>query len=285
MKTIIEKHGEVTQTVIPQNFIYPDIPVSTYIFGSGEFAGEVLRQDGDWRNFLPPQELQRRNGIESSACFVQGLQHAYATIMEEKYNLVDGNFSERFNALLAGGTQVGGSPLKAGQSIRDDGMIPDEMLPFSDDIKDWNEFHSFKGQSESLCRYKGKEWRKQWNPTYEVAFTKETPVEIKYARIAERLKSSPMPVSVTAWFEKDGVYVKNPAMNDNHLVELVYVSPQGDPYIFDTYPPFVKKLERWFNFDLGMTVGIKRITPLPPQANVWYNILEAIKKYLLNILK
>lgn len=268
-------------TPVPQNFIYPDIPETTYVFGSGQFSGEVLRSDGDWRDYLPPEELQRRNGIESSSCYIQAQQHTLATILEEKYGVIDENFSERFNALLSSGTVNGGSPLLGAQSMRDDGLIPDSLLSF-DNINSWEEFHSFKGQSESLCRLRGNEWRTEWDPRYEIVFKKEDPVSKKYAKIAERLKTSPMPVSVTAWYEKDGIYIKPEGESDNHFVELVYVSPTGEPYIWDTYEPFIKKLDKWYNFDLGMSWTISRI-----ENNISLNksFLERIRDIIKSIFK
>lgn len=283
MKTIIEKHGEVNYQEIPQNFIYPEIKETDYIFGSGDFVGEILRQDGDWRSYTPPMEFQRRNGIESSSCFVQGQQHAIATVLEEKYGEINDNYSERFNALLADGTPNGGSPLLAAESIKNDGLIPDSLLPFSDDIVSWEEFHSFKGQSESLCRLRGKEWRKLWKPIYEIVFMKDEQVERKYAKIVERLKCGPMPVSVSAWYEKDGIYVKPIGESDNHFVELVYVSPLGEPYIWDTYEPFLKKLDKWYNFDLGMIWTVNKLTP--QNTGTWYNIFNFISNYLREIFK
>jgi hypothetical protein len=276
MKKIIEKHGEVNVTEIPQNFIYPEIKETDYVFGSGQLDVEILRPDGDWRDYLPPEEEQKRNGTESSACYIEASQHAIATLMEEKYDIKDSNFSSRFNALLSEGTPVGGSPLRGAQSIRDDGLIPDSMLPFSDEIKSWDDFHSFKGQSESLCKLTGKEWRKEWDPRYETVFTKNEPVEIKYARIAERLKSGTLVASVTAWYEKNGVYVKPLGMNDGHLIEITYLTPQCNAIVRDTYPPFEKKLEPWFNFDYCMFWNVNRTTISPQPTGFWYNIINFI---------
>ena len=155
------------------NFQYPEIKKTDYLFGSQQVVGNVLRADGDWRPYLPPTELQRRNGIESSSCFIEAQQHSLATILEEQFNLKDQNYSARFNFIFAQGTPAGGDTLKGAQTFRDYGLIPDTMLPFSDKIKSWEEFNSFKDGYEDQCLFYGKEWRKKWNPKYDIAIQRE----------------------------------------------------------------------------------------------------------------
>ena len=277
--------SEIKHIPTPQNFIYPEIKPEDFKFGSGQLSAEVVKKVPDWREYLPAEEIQRRNGIESSSCYVGALQNAYETVQEEKYGIIDGNYSERFNTILSDGTTVGGSPLKGAQSIRDDGMIPESLLPFDDEIMSWDEYHSFKGASETLCRLRGKEWRKKWNPEYEIVFSKNDPLEIKYSRIAERLKSSPLAVSVTAWYEKDGLYIKPEGMADGHLALATHLDPQGKVTIFDTYPPYIKILEPWFDFDFGMSVGIKAIptTTLPNETAV--DIINLIINWFKKLFK
>lgn len=246
--------------LIPQNFKYPDIKPEDHRLGSVS-VGEILRPDRDWRAFLPPQEEQRRNGIESSACYIHGLQHAIATILEEKYEVIDQDFSERFNTQLSGATEDGGDPLKGAQSIRHDGLIPGGMLPFSDEIKSFEEFNSFKGSDEKQCRAEGKKWLSKWSPRWKIVFEKNDSIAAKYAKLKDALKKSPVPVSVYAWVEDDnGLYIKPEGETDNHLVECVFVDADNYPWIWDTYPPFLKKLEKNFDFDFGMSWTVDKLT-------------------------
>jgi len=67
-------------TPVKTNFIYPEILPEHYRFGSGQILGTPLREDGDWRDYLPPEEAQNIRGIESSACYIEAQQHAIATI-------------------------------------------------------------------------------------------------------------------------------------------------------------------------------------------------------------
>ena len=249
----------MTINKLPTNFIYPEIKKENFIFGSVQVAGNIIRPDGDWRPYLPPQELQRRNGIESSACFIEAQQHTLATILEEEFGISDENYSARFNLNFSQASPQGGDPLKGAQTFRDYGLIPDAMLPFSDDIKSWEEFNSFKDGYRELCINAGKNWRKHWNPQYDIGFFKEESVEIKYQKLKKIIKHCPPPVSVFGWAQNEnGLYIKPESEQDNHLVELVYIDENNCPYIWDTYAPFLKKLAPYYNFDFGMRWTINR---------------------------
>lgn len=250
------------ETIVNPNFLYPDIPESAFQFGSGQLVGVPLREDGDWRSYTPPEEHQNRNGVESSACYIEAQQHAIATIQEEQFNLPDQNYSARFNAFLSNGTPMGGDPLKGGDSIRHDGLIPDSMLPFADSVQSWEEFHSFEDSDAALCKIAGQKWLDQWQANYDVVFKREEPVEEKYRKLREALKYSPVPISVYAWVEDNGVYIKPPGVRDNHLTEAVYVDEQNRIWVFDTYEPFLKILAPWTNPEFAMRWSLTRLLTL-----------------------
>ncbi len=275
-------NSDVIHTLTPKNFIYPEIKPTDFRFGSEQLAGTPLRDDGDWRDFLPPEEQQRRYGIESSACYKEAQQHTIATIQEEQFDLPDQDYAARFND-QDNATPQGGSPINAADSFRHDGLIPEYMLPFSEDITSWSEFNSFKGGDEIACVRAGQEWLKKWLPQYDIVFTKYESVEEKYRKIREALKYSPLPVSVTAWWRdaKTGYYIKPKGMDDGHLVELVHVDEENKATIFDTYPPFIKVLEPNFNFDFGMRWSLeKRIVAV--QSN-W--VSELFTKFIKGLKK
>ena len=164
---------------VATNFSYPTISPMDYLFGSGQVIGVPIRPDGDWRPYLPPSELQRRNGIESSSCYIEASQHSLATILEEEFDLKDQNYSARFNFIFADPSPFGGDPLIGAQTFRDYGLIPDSMLSFSDEIKSWEEFRSFKGGDKKQCLYFGKQWRKKWDPRYDIVVQKGENIKVK----------------------------------------------------------------------------------------------------------
>lgn len=276
--------ANIKHTFVPQNFLYPEIEHSDRVFGANYLTGTVLRDDGDWRTFTPPEELQARNGVEPASCYVQANQHVIATLQEEQFNLPDQNYSERFNFILSSGTQNGGDPLKAGDSIRKDGMIPDLMLPFSSDITSWEKFASFESGSEQKCLEEGQAWLKTWKPNYFMLFEREDSLESKYTKLRQALLFSPCPISVTAWYLKDGVYVKPEGSRDNHLVEAVYVDVDNCIWVWDTYAPFLKKLAPNFNSDFGMRWGLTKVETVKKKLwwqefLNWFNSLFYVPKY------
>lgn len=237
--------------LVRSNFKYPDIKPGHFKFGSSTLAGEILRANGDWRDYLPPEEDQNVRGVESSACFVEAQQHTIATLEEESFAEVNNNYAARFNALLAGGTESGGDPLGAADSFRHDGLVPDSAMPFVN-IGSWEEFHSWKGVVESSIRALGKRYLMNKSLGFDIVCEKSEPVATKYLKLKQALQYSPCPVSVYGWYEVDGVYTKPDGVSDNHLVELVYIDDQNCPYIRDTYAPYTKKLAPFYNFDFGM---------------------------------
>lgn len=279
----MQNNENITHIPTPSNFVYPEIKETDYCFGSGQLRGTVLREDGDWRDYTPPSEEQRRHGVESSSCFIQAQQHVIATILKEQYGIADSNFSERYNLIYSYATENGGSPLVGAASIRHDGLIPDIMLPFSDDIASWKEFNSFKGADEIACVKTGQEWLDIWAPLQDIVFTKKEQIEIKYAKIREALKYGPLPVSVTAWYvdNKTGLYMKPEGEIDAHLVELVYLDENNSAYIFDTYPPFIKKLDPFFNFDFCMRWTVEKV----PAGTVKPNWASELIKQIINFFR
>jgi hypothetical protein len=61
------------------------------------------------------------------------------------------------------------------------------------------------------------------------------------ATIREALRSSPVCIAVTAWVEKDGVYVRGP-FAENHWTTVMKVLENGNFLCFDSFFPFVKEV-------------------------------------------
>lgn len=273
-------------TILQGNFIYPIVTPSTFRLGAIE--KEIIRSDGDWRNFLPLDEEQRRRGIESSSCYIQAQQHAIATILEEEYNIKDSNFSERFNFILSNGTQNGGNPIEGADSIRKDGLVSDELFPFSEIIQSWSEFNSWKGGDEVSLRAIGKKFIEEWIINYEVVFLKYDSIEEKYRALRKALKYSPVPISVYGWIEENGVYVKTSEIADNHLTLCIYLDDDNCPWVLDTYAPFIKKLQPFYPSDFAMSLSVSKKWKPPvinPEINVqnpklsfWQRVVQWIKR-------
>lgn len=256
------------------NFIYPKITPGHYRFGSQKFASVPLREDGDWRNYLPPEEEQFRNGIEQSDCYIQASQHAIATIQEEQYWDTDNNYSSRFNALLSDGREYGGDPLVGGDSMRNDGLIPEEAMLFSDMIKSWNDYHSWLGVDETHCRALGKVFLSKWKLNYDIVFERDEPSEQKFAKLREALNYSPCPISVYGMLDENGDYVqKQIGDRDTHLVLAVYLDSDNCIWVFDTYKKFLKKLPKNYNSNFCMRWSVSKQLPVVEVKKKWWQLL------------
>ncbi len=251
--------------ILPTNFKYPDIPEEAFRFGSGELKGVVLRPDGDWRDFLPLEEDQNKFGVESSACYIYSQQAAIATLMEEQFKILDQDFSSRYNFILSDGKQDGGDPLIGGDSMRKDGLIPESILPFDKTIKSWNDFNSFKGSTEEVCRKLGKKFLEEWKLNYDIVFTLKDSREKKYVKLKEALKYSPVPMTVLGWVSDGNEYHKRAPFDetyDNHIVLCVYVDEKNRPYFWDSYAPYLKIGEPFYNSNFAMRWSVTRLNKL-----------------------
>lgn len=242
-------------TTVQNNFVRPVITPDDYVFG--KVGGEPLRDNGDWRNYLTGDEDQKKHGVETSACATYNTIHPIAILQEETYDLKDQDYAERFISMLSGTTRQGNSPNKVAQAIRDYGLIPQSMLPFNETIDTWEKFNSYFGGDESLCLKAGIQWKKKWDFNYEWVWTGDLSVENKHARLKEALKYSPVGVSVNAWYEDNGVYVKPNGSQDNHWTVLVAFE-DGYPIVWDTYAPYIKKLSKDYDFEWAMRYAVKK---------------------------
>ena len=266
---------------IKSNFVYPVIKESDRTFGVS--LGNIINESGDWRNYLPEEESQVQNGVESSACYIESQQRAIATIQEEEFDVPNSNYSARFNALLSNGEENGGDPIRGAKSLKYDGLIPDETMSFKD-VRSWTEYHSWKGVDEKLCRQKGKEFLDRWDINFKIVSEREEPLETKYLSLKEALKRSPVPVSVCAWFERNGEYYKPIGKRDNHLTLAVYVDDKDRIHVWDSYSPYTKILEAKTNFEFAMALVVKK-KPYEQQLSIISQILALIGKLIPQIVK
>jgi len=234
------------------SFIYPEIKVEDRLFGGGLFTEPSINYNADWRKITNPDEDQRVGGVESSACYIEAQQATDSSLKEMLYNIMDENYSARFNALLSGGTEVGGDPIRGALSLKNDGVVPQWMMDFGTYIKSWDDFHSWKGVDKGQCLLEGKKDANTWVKTFKIIAEKDTPLKVKYDNLREGLKRSPCPLSVYAWAERNGRYYKPKGVRDTHLVKAEYVDKDNSIWIKDTYPPYVKVLEPNFDFEFAM---------------------------------
>src|SRR3990167_5913793 len=181
--------------MIPEAYIEDDIDERDWWFGAGKTLGDVVRDNGDWRLYLPKFETQRKNGLETFSCTNFTTLNNLEILLEQKYGL-ESDFSERHNAKLSGTTKIGNSPHFAAQAVRHYGVINEDLLPFSPDIISLYDFYA--EISKNLLAH-GYRWLAKWVFNHQWVPTTR-------GAILDALRFSPLGVSVYAWVERNGIY-------------------------------------------------------------------------------
>lgn len=249
-----------------RGFVADNITPDQYVFGSEQLGGEVLQEDGQWDDYLPEKEIQRKNRVETMSCVSFGTLNCLETLFKRVYG-TDNNYSDRFLAVVSETTKRGNSPHKVGEALRRFGSVKEEVLPFSDDIKSWDDYHS--GITDGILK-KGGEWLDDYNFGHDWVFTRGS-LEYKQKMIKAGLRYSPIGVSVYAWKQKGGYYYKNDTDRDNHWC-TVYGYEDGKYWkVYDHYDNVHKKLVWDYNFGFA-----KRYTISKRQNEKSYDFLKDI---------
>jgi len=266
-------------------FIADEIAPEDYVFrGYKKIGGKVLRSDGQWDHLLPEYEPQSRENLDTQNCTVYGTVNCLETLLAHHHMQDLGsifNFSERYVGVMAGTSPGGNTPHKVIEIIRkESGLIDEHFLPFSEDIKTWDQYYSPDPMSRSLI-IKGQLLLKHYKIGHEWVFTGGT-VEEKKIALMDALQYSPIGVSVHAWKKRTGKYWKNPGEQDNHWCTL-YGYVEGKYWkVFDHYDDRFKELE--IDYDFGFAKRYS-ISPKPKKESWWrtvlamYNPINLCKQY------
>lgn len=247
-----------TEKIIGHGFIPDIITPEHYIFGSSQLVGTVIQDDGDWRPYLLAGEWQRKK-IETAGCTIYNTLHAIETLESKKLNEKI-NHSERFIYVKSGTVPPGNSPHVIAEWIRSVGLISEELLPFTDGIQSLDDYKNplfVTPYMESI----GKNWLSNYSFRHDWVFTDEHDVKQKHEQMKEALRYSPLGVSVCAWKESNGLYYKDQEDTDNHWT--VCVGFDGDnPIIFDSYEPFIKRLDSNYDFSFAKRYVLDKTIPI-----------------------
>lgn len=266
------------------SFIPPEDFTGHYFLGDGNVALTILIPDGNWESLLPIVEHQDIRDIETYNCTGFGSTNQIELVMLQLTGLKF-NYSDRWVGIIAGTKEPGNDPHVVYEAIRKNGLIPEEMLPFSDDIKNVDEYYSFKGADEEACRKAGKEWLAKYEFKHDWVFTPGQPPIEQMNNIKVALKNSPICLAVYAWAsDSRGVYI---SMGEpNHWTTCYNASDFLK--IFDTYDPTKKNVEQIIAFCKRISITLKKNDPITPEQalgfwqqikNLW-NLVFNIKKQI-----
>lgn len=231
---------------IHKNFGFkkPVIDKKHFILGQGNVPLQVLQKDGDWSTSLPTEEQQFIPGFDTYNCTGFGSTNQIEMYMLKRFG-EKVNYSDRWVGIIAGtDPKTGGNdPHTVYEAIRKYGLIPEEMLPFSNDIGSAEDYFSFKGADEAACRKAGQDWLLKYDFKHEWVFDPEAflTVEERYHNMKVALKYSPLALAVFAWqTDERNVYVA--VGDENHWTSL-YAFTDFEK-VFDSYDPFKKDVEQ-----------------------------------------
>lgn len=207
---------------------------------------EVLQEDGQWDKFLSPTEIQHNAVFDSYNCTAYGTLNSLELLMIRKFGIKT-NFSERYTGVCAGTYPPGNSPQVVIENIRTtSGLIEEISLPFTsfDTQMTLDQYYSPKPMEDRLIR-KGKKFLEEYTIKHEWVY--QSGEERGAIKLKTALKSSPLGVSVNAWYKDGDLYVKKGS--DNHWCCLVGYEDEKFWKVYDSYDGGIKKLA--WNYDFG----------------------------------
>lgn len=226
---------------LKKDLITPD----NYVYGDGNIRTSKVVRDGQWDEFLPIDEQQKRFNIETSNCTVFGALNCIEMMLKKQDPSKDYNFSERYIGTLAH-TNGGNSPHRVAETIRKYGLIEDSLLPFDESIKTQEDYYApFNASLIGI----GKEWKKKWNFKHSWVFHELT--HSKPQALMSALKTSPVGASVDArnWDQELDLYTKTTSGIDTHWITIYGYVENEYWKILDHYKKFKKKVAWDYDFD------------------------------------
>jgi len=158
--------------------------VEQYRLGESPIEYDVRLFDGNWRDYLPKDEWQKKNGTETMSCVTFSalnsieiqlnwmLRHNKISAKSKKFLLDNGymedgmvNLSDKFTAIKSNTMQNGNYMTAVANSLRKDGAIPESMLEFGTPSS-WDEYHD-KNQIKPEMEEKGLKFLDYFSIQYE----------------------------------------------------------------------------------------------------------------------
>ena len=218
--------------------------------GLSKASREVLQFNGQWTTLLPKDEIQKKRNVETMSCVSFGCENQ-VTILEKRKFGIETNYSDRYLAIASDTDENGNEPTVVYETARKiAGFIPEEMLPFSDDIVSFEDYHSPKPLNKKYFD-EGRKWLQKYELKHEWVNTDSK-------SLMQALQYSPLGISVMAWLADGELYYKPKNGIDNHWTLLVGYKEGEYWLIYDSYPDtdgdYIKKL-KW-DYAFGMAKGI-----------------------------
>lgn len=254
-------------------FIEPKIDFNHYVCGDGRLGATVLNPSGNWENWLPVYEPQTLpDGEEEYGCTVWGMQNQLETLIKF-LTKKERNFDERFNYNLANINPPGTDPQITYETGRRNGFT-EGVLPMTQTLAE------FRTPRPMVEPYLSDGLNFEWNFDHDWVLTGKETSDQRIQLLKSNLPISPIGVSVTAWFEQNGIYVDN-GLPNNHWCVL-YKMDDKYFYIFDSYDQSTKMLPLTHTITYAKRITLTpKITP-EKKKNIIIVFWELLKENLLS---
>lgn len=231
----LRKFKTESLNIINNGYIEEEIDERDYVFGA---TGQkvVVREDGQWSEiFTPKSEHQSKRNVDVMACVTFSLMNLIEFLGFYKWGY-DWNKSDRYIAKASNTTRNGNSMRNVIDTVRKVfGVVDEEDWAFEDSFT-WNEY--YKDIPANIID-KGQDWLKSYNVEYSSIVNNKK-------LMMEALKYSPLWVAGFAWALSNGLYRSWGTANHAFII-IGY--KEGEYWLaFDSYSPFIKKLDWDFNF-------------------------------------
>lgn len=228
-----------------------------YIFGGEtKIVSEVLQEDGQWDEFLPPLEVQKNVFMDSYACVSYANNNAIETLHKRIYG-EETDRSDRFTAKMSGTIPGRGNSLKAvADSQRVNGTVLEELYPFTDNMKAGEYYQEVPTDIKNA----GLQWAVAVEYLYEW-------VKKDHNEWMKALKYSPLPTAVDSHTNRASQFNAY-----DHSVLLVGYKKNEYWKVFDSYLNRYKTYDWNYPFYSPLKIHYKRILNI---------ILEDMKMELL----
>ncbi len=251
-------------------FLKPEILDEDWIHGELGGTGPQLRGEpltnGDWTPWLPEEERQAPV-YETNDCTGFGSTNEIEVLEYMQYGART-NYSDRALAVMAGTDPLhGNDPQTVYETIRKRGLVP--QLAWPNDVSTLIEFFAalpdviYVLAAKWLGKFDFKHWYVPTNPE----------------ALKDALKFSPLGISCALMVGEDGLYYKPDGWRDTHWVALVNFKDGEWWEIFDSYPPFRKKVRWSTNFEVAKRIYLGPATKKSLLQALIDNMLDQLALY------
>jgi hypothetical protein len=199
-----------------KGFLPDVIKESDWEFGSEKtFGAQILVADGNWEPYLPALEIQKNRFMDSWSCVSYAILNGIEALAKRLFD-VDWNKSDRFISNISGTIPgKGNSPSKVLDAITHNGLVPEEVFPFTEDMSEKEYFN--KSAITPQIKQIGKDFLKD----YEIQYSWVVTNSFNKEKTLEALKYSPLPTAVDFGSPVSGGIIQPKLPNGYNHFELL----------------------------------------------------------------